>query len=508
MCPSALPMMLSRETVHGICPTKARLPSYNVENLSPGILHFGLGNFHRAHQARYLHDLLEQGLDHDWAIVGAGALQLERPHYHRMQSQDCMYTLIEQSPSETHNFVIGSIIDYVQPADTDATLDQLMHPQIRIVSLTITEGGYFLSAETGSFDATHPKIVEEAAALRSNQPPSTVFGLLVHALYCRRERGIAPFTVLSCDNIPHNGNITRAAVVGLATLVDSSLGTWIDSNITFPNSMVDRITPATNDVGRAAIKRQIGLTDDVPVYCEEFRQWVLEDKFVSGRPQLEKVGVRMVPDVAPYERMKLRMLNGGHAALAYPAALLGIEHVHDAMKDPDVTAFLRKLELEDIMPMVGEVPGTNLDDYLDVLIERLGNPNVLDTTRRLCFDGSNRQPKFITGSIGDNLDECRIPRGLALVCALWCRYCYGVTEDGTEIGPNDPHWEALHQVAKLARDEPHLWLEQKEVYADLSHSEGFVEEFTVWLKKLWVDGVRETLKVYIYGPAPSDGLVQ
>lgn len=499
--------VLSRSTVHSLCPTKVKLPSYDAQDLQPGIVHFGLGNFHRAHQARYIHDLFEQGLDHDWAIVGAGSLPMEIPHYQRMTGQDCLYTLVEQSPSHTHNLVVASIVDYIRPAEPVLTLEKLVNPAIRIVSLTITEGGYFLSAETGTFNATHPIIMEDVERLRHNQLPQTVFGLIVSALRIRQQQNVVPFTVLSCDNIPHNGDVTHNVVVGFASMIDSSLSQWIDQNVTFPNSMVDRITPATCDKGRSAIRDKLSLSDNVPVFSEHFRQWVLEDKFVAGRPQLEKVGVRIVDDVGPFERMKIRMLNGGHAALGYPAALLGHEFVDEAMKDADIVAFLRKVELEDIVPVVGEVPGVSLDDYLEVLVERFGNSNVKDTMKRLCYDGSNRQPKFIVGSIGDNLDECRVPNGLALVCALWCRYCYGEMEDGTVIEKNDPHWGSLYQAAREAKNNPKVWLEQKEVYGLLSHSSQFVKAFEHWMNLVWSQGVRNTLRTYVYGPSSPTSLV-
>jgi mannitol 2-dehydrogenase len=371
----------------------------------------------------------------------------------------------------------------------------MARPDIRIVSLTVTEGGYFLDAN-GQFDADHPAIRADAATPAT---PRTVFGMMLAALRQRRAAGLAPFTVMCCDNIPHNGAVTRATLTGLARLSDPALADWIAAEVAFPNAMVDRITPATTDRERAALARDFGVADAWPVFCEDFTQWVLEDHFPQGRPPLEEAGVEFVADVAPWELMKLRILNGGHALIAYPAGLLGIPYVHEAMEHPLIRGFLRKVETEEIIPGVPPVPGTSLQDYFGVIERRFANPRIADTVRRLCLDGSNRQPKFILPAIRAALAGAGPVAGLALGSALWCRYCAAVTDAGEPIAPNDPNWDALVPVAQAARDRPPAWLEQEGIYGDLARDDRFADAFADWLARLWADGTAATLRAYLAG---------
>lgn len=473
------------------------VPAYIKQGLKAGIIHFGVGNFHRAHQSRYLHKLFEIGHDHDWALVGAGLRQEDLTNYNMIQDQDYLYTLVEQSGSQSQAAVIGSMVEYIKPTDSDAILNRLRDPNIRIASMTVTEGGYFLCPR-GSFNQDHPSIQADAETY-GRAPPRTVFGLLANALAQRRDAGVEPFTIMSCDNMPHNGDVTKRAVVGLAQLCDEPLAEWIHDNVAFPNSVVDRITPATSSRERELVRESYGIADDVPVFSEAFMQWIVEDKFPTGRPAWDKVGVEFVDDVAPFERMKLKILNGGHATLGYAAALLGHHYVHDAVADPLIRAFLEKVERDDVLPIVGAVPGKDLDKYLDVVVERFGNPTVGDTTPRLCMDGSNRQPKFIVSSVRDNLAEGRTPDGLALVSALWCRYCYGELENGEAIVGGDENWEELVRLARLAKDNPRVWLDQKQVYGDVKDAPEFAASFEKWLNNVWTVGTRATLEEFTRG---------
>ena len=268
------------------------------------------------------------------------------------------------------------MIDFVKPFDVATMLDLLARPAIRIVSLTVTEGGYYISPATQQFDPAHPDIVHDATHADA---PKTAFGLIVAGLRRRRRAGVAPFTVMSCDNIPGNGHVTENAVAGLAELADPELARWIRAHVAFPNSMVDRITPATTDRERAILRDRYGLEDNWPVFCEEFRQWVVEDKFPAGRPALEKVGVTFTSDVAPYELMKIRILNGGHAAIAYPAGLLDIHFVHEAMEDAQIAAFLETLTKREIIPVVPPPPKVDLEAYRMKVAERFANPKIGDT---------------------------------------------------------------------------------------------------------------------------------
>jgi mannitol 2-dehydrogenase len=475
---------------------KVPVPGYARSSLKPGILHFGVGNFHRAHLAVYLDDLFNLGVDHDWALVGAGVMASDEAMRQKLSAQDYLTTVVEQDANLSAAHVTGPMIDFVPPADKARLLATLADPAIRIVSLTITEGGYFINPATGVFDPAHPAIVHDG---QHPADPATVFGFIVAGLAARRKAGTVPFTVMSCDNVPHNGVVTRHAVAGLARLSDPALADWIDARVAFPNAMVDRITPATSDRERTVLAEKFGIEDAWPVFCEEFKQWVVEDKFTAGRPAFEKVGAAFVPDVTPYENMKIRILNGGHAVIAYPAGLMDVHFVHEAMEHPLVRAFLAKVENEEILPIVPPVPNTNLKDYLALIERRFANPKIGDTIRRLCLDGSNRQPKFIVPSIADRLKAGLGVEGLSLESALWCRYCFGTTDSGKAIEPNDPSWDRLQAVSRAARDEPMAWLGMADIYGDTATSPVFREAFARWLKALWAHGAEKTVTAYVAG---------
>lgn len=472
---------------------QAHLPAYDRSKLTPGIVHIGLGNFHRAHMAVYLDDLFALGEGHDWAILGAGVRDGDARMRDALTAQDCLSTVIELDPAGKSARRIGAMIDFlpVEP-DNAALIAAMTRPEIRIVSLTVTEGGYFIDPATGKFDPNAPEIAADAP-----NPHRTAFGAIIAALKARRAAGTPPFTVMSCDNLPGNGEVTKSAVTGLARINDPALALWIEANVAFPNGMVDRITPATGPRERD-LATAFGLAaDPVPVTCEPFRQWVLEDSFPTGRPALEKVGVTFTPHVHAYEAMKIRILNGGHATIAYPGGLMDIEYVHEAMANPLIRGFLDKVETEEIIPYVPPVPDTNIADYYQLIVARFSNPEVADTERRLCLDGSNRQPKFIIPALRDALAAGGRIDGLALVSALWCRYCYGTTDSGTPIAPNDPNWDYLQAQSRAARDAPVVWLQMKPIYGDLNRDLRFVASFTKALNALWDKGTARTLADYI-----------
>lgn len=463
---------LSRKNLAEI-PEQVVRPRYDVSDLEAGIVHFGVGNFHRAHQARYLDRLFDKGLAHDWSIVGAGVMPGEVRTRQTLQEQDWLSLHVAQSAETSDAHIIGSMIEFLPIGDGKAIVAQLVNPTIRIVSLTVTEGGYFLDAE-GCFSPDHPAI---AADIASPRDPSTVFGLMIEALRQRREAGIAPFTIMSCDNLPHNGNLTRNTVTGLAKLMDPDLGEWIAQNVAFPNGMVDRITPATTDRERRIAREEFGVADELPVFSEDFRQWVLEDNFPQGRPPLEKVGVTFVDDVTPYEEMKLRILNASHAMIAYPAALMGIEFAHEAIVHPLIGKVLDTIQTQEVIPGVTPVPEMSPHQYFDVIRRRFANPKIADTIARLCHDGSNRQPKFIVPAIRHALAHGLPIDGLALSSALWCHYCAGTRDDGSKIPANDPEWDRLNPLAVAAKTDPDLWLAQEGVYGRVGRDERFRQAF-------------------------------
>ena len=475
-------------------PPGVRVPSYRRSDLSAGILHIGVGNFHRAHQAVYLDDLFNAGVDHDWAIVGAGVREPDVQMRQKLAEQDWLTTVVEQEAQATTVRVTGSMIDFLKPFDVESALAALTRPEIRVVSLTVTEGGYYISPATQHFDPTHPDIAHD---VRSFAAPKTAFGLIAAGLKRRRSAGLPPFTVMSCDNIPGNGHVTENAVAGVAELADPPFGAWIRANVAFPNSMVDRITPATTERERAILRDEYGVEDNWPVFCEEFRQWVVEDHFPAGRPRLERVGVTFTSDVAPYEFMKIRILNGGHAAIAYPAGLLDVHFVHEAMEDAQIAAFLATLTRREIIPVVPPPPAVDLEAYRKKVAERFANPKIGDTISRLCLDGSNRQPKFVLPTVRDRLAAGSSVKGLALVSALWCRYCYGESESGKVIPPNDPNWERLQAAAKRARHDPAAYLAMRDIFGELAEAPVYVAAFAKGLSALWSKGVRATLDDYL-----------
>ena len=470
------------------------VPNYDRSQLRGGIVHFGLGNFHRAHQAVYLDRLMNTGKGLDYAIVGAGVMPSDARMRDALAAQDFLYSVVEQTADASDPRVVGATVDYLPAADAAAITARLADPEVKIASLTITEGGYFIDAATGHFNPQHPAIVADGA---DPAHPKTVFGMLVAGLKARRDAGQQPFTVMCCDNIPHNGHVTKEAVVETARLSDPELAEWIAANVAFPNGMVDRITPATSDRERAMIRDDFGIDDDCPVFCEDFIQWVLEDNFPAGRPALEDVGVEFVEDVTPWELMKIRILNGGHAVIAYPAGLLDIHFVHEGMENDLVSRFLEKVEKDEIIPAVPPVPNTDLLAYFAKVKERCANPKIGDTIRRLCLDGSNRQPKFIVPTIADRLKAGKPVDGLALESALWCRYCAGTTDSGTVIEPNDPNWDHLTAVAQKAKDNPSEWLAMSEIYGDTGQNPAFAQAFTRWLNMLWDKGTKATLQAYL-----------
>ena len=471
-----------------------KIPNYKRSDLKAGILHFGIGNFHRAHLAVYLDDLFNKGLNHDWALVGAGVMAFDENVRQKLMAQDLLTTVVEQDNDLSTAHITGALVDFISPGDKKGLLERLADPAIRIVSMTITEGGYFINAATQKFDPDHPAIVKDAA---NPADPSTVFGFIVAGLKLRKERGIPAFTVMSCDNVPHNGVVTRNSVAGLAQLSDASFADWIIQNVAFPNAMVDRITPATGDRERKLCLEQFGVDDGWPVFCEGFKQWVVEDNFPLGRPQWEQVGAEFVKDVTPWEYMKIRILNGGHAVIAYISGLMDVHFAHEAMQTPLIRDFLKKVTDDEIRPTVHPVPGTDLKDYQKLIERRFSNPNIADTVRRLCFDGSNRQPKFIVPPIADLLKAGKSINGLALASALWCRYCFGTSDTGKVIESNDPNWDALQARAKKAKTRPQEWLDMVEIYGDVGKHPEMRRLFTQYLGAIWENGAEATVKSYM-----------
>ncbi len=455
-------------------------PSYDRDGVVVGIAHFGVGGFHRAHQAAYLDSLLERGMAREWGICGLGVLPADRRMRDVLRAQDNLYTLVLEDPGGHREArVIGSIVDYrYAPDDPEATIERLSARATRIISMTITEGGYQIR-DRGS-----------------------VFGLIAEALARRRDRGIAAPTILACDNIEHNGDVARRAVLAHAELLRPGLSDWVAEHARFPCSMVDRITPVTTPDIVATVERDFGVADEWPVLAEAFASWVLEDDFADGRPPLDEAGALLVDDVTPYEAMKLRLLNAGHQCLCYFAALCGYRMVHDAARDPLLAEFLLAYFDSEAVPTLRAVPGIDLRAYTRGLIERFANPGVRDTVARLCAYSSDRIPKWLLPVIRDNLRSGGPIRLAAATVASWARYAEGVDERGEPIEVVDNMAELLVPAARAQRLRPTTFIENAELFGDLAQQPRFVEAYRQALDSLHARGARATLESVLKTTGP------
>jgi mannitol 2-dehydrogenase len=469
------------------------VPAYDRRLVTPGVVHFGVGGFHRAHQAMYQDFLMNKGTALDWGICGVGVMPADRRMKEALNAQDGLYTLVLKHSDGTYEpRVIGSIVEYLfAPDDPEAVIEKLAAESTRIVSLTITEGGYNIDDTTGEFDATNAGVVHD---LEPGAVPRTVFGLITEALRRRREAGLAPFTVLSCDNLQGNGDLAKRAFTTFARLRDGELGDWIDRTVRFPNCMVDRITPVTTDADRAEIAERFGIHDRWPVVCEPYTQWVLEDAFTAGRPPYEDAGVQLTGQVEPYELMKLRLLNGSHQAMCYFAYLTGYRLVHEAAQDPLFRAFLLGYMDSEATPTLPPVPGVDLEAYKHTLIERFSNPAVGDTIARLCEYTSDRIPKWLLPVLRQQLDTGGEIKRCAAVVASWARYAEGADEQGEPIAVVDRRRDTLMELARRQREDPGSFIANREIFGDLASDERFVTTYRTVLASLHRRGARATLE--------------
>lgn len=486
-------MKLNQQNLNRLA-AEVQLPAYRLSDTRQGIAHIGVGGFHRAHQAYYTDALMNRGEALDWAICGVGLRAEDRRARDDLKEQDYLFTLFELGDSDdTEVRVIGAIRDMLLAEDgAQALIDKLADPQIRIVSLTITEGGYCIDDSNGEFMAHLPQIQHDLA---HPEAPKTVFGFLCAALEKRRAARIPAFTVMSCDNLPHNGAVTRKALLAFASLRNGDLCSWIDANVSFPNAMVDRITPMTSTAHRLQLADKHAVDDAWPVVCEPFVQWVLEDKFVNGRPAWEKVGVQFTDDVSPYEEMKIKLLNGSHLALTYLGFLKGYRFVHETMNDPLFVRYMRASMDLDVTPQLAPVPGIDLSDYKDTLVARFSNQAIADQLERVCSDGSSKFPKFTIPTINRLIADGRETRRAALVVAAWALYLKGVDENGDTYTIPDPRaafCQALVTDDKLITER---LLGVEEIFgAAIPKSAEFVAAFEWCYNSLRDEGVTRTLE--------------
>lgn len=491
-------MKLNRQNLHQLA-KHIQLPTYDPATRAHGIVHIGVGGFHRAHQAFYTDALMNTGEAEQWAICGAGLRSEDRKVRDALAEQDFYYTLVELGDTpDTEVRVIGAITGMLLAEDgAQALIDKLAEPSVRIVSLTITEGGYCIDDSNGEFMAHLPQIQHDLA---HPQAPGTVFGFLCAALRQRRDAGIEAFTVMSCDNLPHNGAVARKALLAFAALHDPALHDWIASHVQFPNAMVDRITPMTSDAHRAQLHERHGVDDSWPVVCEPFVQWVLEDKFGAGRPAWEKVGVQFTDDVTPYEEMKIKLLNGSHLALTYLGFLKGYRFVHETMNDPLFVRYIRAYMDLDVTPQLASVPGIDLEGYKDTLIERFSNQAIADQLERVCSDGSSKFPKFTVPTINRLIADGQSTERAALVVAAWALYLGGVDENGTHYSIPDPRAAFCQALVADPASLTERLLGVEEIFGTrIPQSAEFVAAFERNLHSLRTQGVQATLEHMLDG---------
>jgi mannitol 2-dehydrogenase len=468
-------------------------PGYNPRELTTGVLHLGVGNFHRAHQAMYMDRLLNQGLGEEWAICGVGLTPFDLAVRDALKGQDMQYTLAARHPDGSMDVrSIASIADILHaPENPEAVIERLADPQTRMVTLTITEGGYNITDSTGEFDTEKASIrrdVERGAAAE------TVFGVVVEALRRRRQHGFTPFTIVSCDNLPGNGEMACRSFSTFASLRDPDLGEWITTEVPFPNSMVDRITPATTDAERKLILDACEVRDAWPVVCEDFCQWVIEDRFSCGRPPLEEVGVQVVADVKPYEKMKLRLLNGSHQAIAYFGHLMGYRFVHEAISDPNIAAFVRAYMKDEAEGTLDPLPGVDLQEYEDTVLARFANPYISDTLLRLATDASDRIPKFVLPVVLERESRGQASPLAAAIVASWAAFVSGIGEDGKPAPINDRQAEDVAQAVARQRDDDVGYLRDPRLFSELASSEAFAPYFTRTYREVRTLGARQALE--------------
>jgi mannitol 2-dehydrogenase len=463
-------------------------PSYNRAGLVPSIIHIGVGAFHRSHQAVYLNRYAEVTGDLSWGIRGAGILPHDKTLQQALKEQDFLYCTLEKDGELVVPRVIGSLVDFiVELDDPEQLIESLSSATTRIVTLTITEGGYKVNLGTGQFLAHDPDIQHD---ISNPEKPKTVFGYLAAALKRRKNQGILPFTILSCDNLQENGRVCREALLQFCGLLDPELSRWLDNCGAFPCSMVDRITPATTNADRLELRESYGIDDAWPVVSEPFLQWIIEDTFTLGRPELEKVGVQFAADVAPYEKMKLRLLNASHSAIGYLGYLCGYRTIHEIARDPRFITLLKRYMQEEALPTLDPVQGIDLLAYCQSLIKRFQNPAIKDQTLRICKDGSAKIPRFLLPVIHERRAQRHTPQIAALVVASWWRFLIGVDEQGALIPLEDSSAELLSNAAQKGIAH---FLSLAEIFGPLSEDTIFRELVKSYSTALTSKGVEATL---------------
>ncbi|WP_025006769.1 mannitol dehydrogenase family protein [Marinilabilia salmonicolor] len=483
---------LKQENLSRLLPN-VKTPSYDRDKVKTSIVHIGVGNFHRSHEAFYTNELMEQSGVLDCGICGVGLLDHDRKIYNILKDQDGLYTLVTKELDGSLNArVIGSIVEYIfAPENPIAVIEKMADPDIKIISLTITEGGYNLNEGTGEFDFSNPVIVED---MKNPMSPKTVFGYLAQAMKLRMNCNSGGCTIQSCDNIQGNGDVAKKSFLNYVQKAEPELLPWIEENVSFPNAMVDRITPVTVAEDIEKLQEKFLIDDQWPVVCEPFIQWVIEDDFKAGRPEWEKVGVQFVENVVPFENMKLRLLNAGHSVLGMLGALHGYRTIDQAARDSDFKVFLRAFMDEEVTPTLGDLGDINLKKYKNSLIDRFRNIYIKDLIARICLESSAKFPIFLLPTIKAQLKNGGNFARAAFVVAAWCKYNDGIDENGNTYAIEDAMSNELIRAAALSHQNPIRFLEIEPVFGDLVNNKAFVDAFLSSLEKLRNKNVKDCVR--------------
>ncbi|AXA33103.1 mannitol dehydrogenase family protein [Francisella adeliensis] len=468
-------MNINQENVSEILEKNSTINTFSKPQLCSKILHFGVGGFHRAHQAVYTAEAMDHSKDYSWGITGVGILASDKTMADILKAQDYNYSLMIKPYKEKSSLsIVNTISNYIHAYNNYEDLRKASkNNDLAIISMTVTEGGYNIDPNTGKFDWNNDNIKFD---IENFNTPKTIFGFLALCLRERKLNNQAGVTLLSCDNVQHNGRVLEYTLLEFLSKQDQNLKNWVKEKCSFPNSMVDRITPKTADEDKKTISQDFGIEDQWPVVCEPFTQWVVEDKFVTGRPRWEDVGAQFVKDVSPYEKMKLRLLNSSHQALAYIGYLHGYRYVHESAQDETIQKFLLNYMKNEVEVTLDSVPGIDLDEYQKSVIDRFANPNIADTLQRICEFTSDRIPVFNLPIIHEQLNQSKTLKLSALIVASWRVYLEGFDERGEKIDVVDNKKDFLLDfIAK--NDNPLDFIKIKEIFHDIASDEKFVGDY-------------------------------
>ncbi|WP_316813259.1 mannitol dehydrogenase family protein [Pedobacter heparinus] len=480
-------------------PENVKIPTYDRSKVKTGIVHVGIGGFHRAHQAYYTDELLQSHGADDWGICGIALLETDKKIYDVLARQDGLYTLmITEQDGRKHARVIGSIVEYLfAPLNPAAVIKKMADPGVRIITLTITEGGYNFHPDSGEFMADTAGIQWD---LYNPEQPKTIFGYLTQALKLRKENGTGVLTLQSCDNIQHNGAVLKKMLMAYIALAEPELSGWVQKHVSFPNSMVDRITPVTAIADIASLSENFSIADEWPVVCEPFCQWIIADDFIAGRPAWEKVGAQFVDEVDPYEKMKIRLVNGGHVSLGFTGYLNGYRFVNETISDDLYYNFVRGFLDKEASPVLDPVPGIDIEVYKTILMQRFANPHIQDQLTRIFSESSAKIPKFIIPTLLEQLENGGEIRKCVLMIASWCRYLELADTEGYADEVQDEMRSTLIANAKASLESDELaFIKMDNIFGNLVSYTRFTELYLSVIRGLRSSGIVkmiETLDKY------------